>query len=267
MKLLKYKEFSLLKEQSTIKKITKIQFLEAARKSDFSTIQLYVEQGGNIEVNDNLGKTALIFACQYGKFDIVKYLIEKGANVNTRYKNGWATTALITACSKDGQIYLEIVKYLIDNGADIELTDNDQETALMWASRFNCLSIAKCLIENGANLEKKDKGGATALYYAVQYNCIEMIQYLIEKGADINTKVKSGLTPLMLVSMHNKLSLVEYFIEKGADLNLKDKERKTALMHAKDPKIIEILKNPNEILLRRKLGPTMSKTQKNSGIF
>lgn len=66
-------------------------------------------------------------AAQYGKADVVRLLLLKGAEVNEKIND---VTALIWAAKKN---YPEIVKMLIDSGADNNITDKNGKTALMYA--------------------------------------------------------------------------------------------------------------------------------------
>ncbi|CAK4372692.1 unnamed protein product, partial [Aphanomyces euteiches] len=65
------------------------------------------------------GQTALHFASSNGHMNIVKYLIGKGASVNSRDNNGQTPLHL---ASKNG--FLDVINYLLDNDAAIDLTDN-----------------------------------------------------------------------------------------------------------------------------------------------
>ncbi|WP_104618359.1 ankyrin repeat domain-containing protein [Brachyspira murdochii] len=80
-----------------------------------------------------------------GHLEVVKYLLENGANVNL--KNITDVSALILA-SMDN--HLEIVKYLLDKGADINAKDNYGKTALMYASEKGHSEVAKFLKSKGA---------------------------------------------------------------------------------------------------------------------
>ena len=72
----------------------------------------------------------------YGDYKMVKYLIESGADINAKDKNGW--TALMFA-ARNG--YDKIAQLLIKSGADIKAKDRDGKTALSLAKeeRYNDL--------------------------------------------------------------------------------------------------------------------------------
>ncbi len=69
-------------------------------------------------------------------FGIVKLLVEAGANVNHKNKEGW--TALMNVCFNCNSISTcDIIKLLIKAGANVNTQNNDGYTALMWACRDN----------------------------------------------------------------------------------------------------------------------------------
>ena len=83
--------------------------------------------------------------------DIVRALIARGDDLNTRDKNGF--TPLHVAAWRNS---LEVARMLIEKGADIEAKDNDGGTPLHDAARPSCLNIARLLIERGANTDGID---------------------------------------------------------------------------------------------------------------
>ena len=103
----------------------------------------------------------------------VKYLVEKGADVNS--KDNVGITSLMVA-SLNGN--LEIVEYLIEQGADINIVDNLDKSALTYAILNNDLNTVKYLVEHNAgfdNIElniakKKSKktGNTTIMDYLVK---------------------------------------------------------------------------------------------------
>ena len=77
------------------------------QKNDIESVKEYIAIGGNINIQDEYGNTALILASHYGHTEVAKLLIEVGAKLDIQNKDGY--TALICA-SKNG--YTEIVKLL-----------------------------------------------------------------------------------------------------------------------------------------------------------
>ncbi len=94
-------------------------------------------------------RTALFIACSEGTFDNVKLLVEAGANVNFRVRDG--TSCLHQAAYKGN---LKVVEYLLSTGR-IDNIDNgygsDNMTPLALACQFNRIPVIKCLLKNGAD--------------------------------------------------------------------------------------------------------------------
>ncbi|MCH4897160.1 ankyrin repeat domain-containing protein [Marinilabiliaceae bacterium JC040] len=87
--------------------------------TDIKFLKYLVEHGANINdigVDDSpIVRTPLMIACMYERFDIVKYLVEKGVDVN--YLNPYRQSALSSACCVVRDRY-NIVLYLLKHGAD-----------------------------------------------------------------------------------------------------------------------------------------------------
>jgi len=97
-------------------------------------VKSLLEQG---EYNNNILCYAVQIASNHNYLDLVKLLVEKGAD-NNDY-------SLISASEKG---YLEIVEFLLDNGADIHANDDE---ALHLAYKNNHTEIIKLLLSRGAN--------------------------------------------------------------------------------------------------------------------
>ena len=132
----------------------------------------------NIDSQDKNGQTPLMIASERGYLDIVKYLIEKGANTEAKTKID-GKTALHWAPKEN---LLEFGKYLVEHcNVNIDSQSNVGFTPLMIASEKGNLNVVKCLCEKGANTEAKDEKGRTALYLASRKNHFDIVEYLITK--------------------------------------------------------------------------------------
>ena len=57
------------------------------------------------------------------------------------------------------QGHIDCVSILLENGADVDARNEDDDTALMWATGKGRIEIVKKLLENGANVDTKSDGG------------------------------------------------------------------------------------------------------------
>jgi ankyrin repeat protein len=104
---------------------------------------------------------------------------------------------------------------------NLEVTDSNEMTGLMIASRDNNLEIVQILAEAGANLNTKNKeNGRTALMFAASHGHIDVIRYLVnQKRILVNAKDKEGKTALMHSVIHGKKDAVSLLIEFKANVN------------------------------------------------
>jgi hypothetical protein len=136
-------------------------------------------------------------ACTGGHLRIVKYLIEiAGADVKARDKFG--RTPLHCAASNEK---LEVLKYLIERGADVDAQNPDnyfeRYTALGEAAIRGKFGVAKMLLENGADVGREGFGERSPLYAASVAIYPKLVELLLRFGADPEGISHNGETPLI----------------------------------------------------------------------
>ena len=169
-----------------------------------------------INYQNEKGWTALMMACRnsnnYSNNEIVKLLLENGADPNLKDYNGW--TSLMSACRySNTDSNIETVKLLLENGADPNLKNNNEWTALMLACRNSNTDsnteTVKLLLENGADPNLKDDDGRTALMLACRNSNTdstpETIKILLnQNNIDVNfTTNDTKYNALMLLCQYN----------------------------------------------------------------
>ena len=131
--------------------------------------------------------------------------------------------------------HTETVKALLDKGADVNAKDKDGETVLMKASASGYTEIVKALLDKGADVNEKAVHGQTALMYASGLGRTEIVKVLLYKGADMNAKSEHGDTALRLASERGYTKIVNVLQyegatvkalpDKGADVNANDVDK------------------------------------------
>jgi hypothetical protein len=123
-------------------------------------------------LNFLFGKPNLNKSAETGNVEEAKRLIQKGADVNAKDKEGWTALMMATLHGK-----IEIVKLLIDMGVDVNANDNYGQTALIEAVKWGKKEIVELLLENGADVNMKyGPNGYTALSY-VQNTALSVYNY------------------------------------------------------------------------------------------
>ena len=110
----------------------------------------------SIDLKDAFDKTALMYATEMGRVDLLEILLENGSV--TEMRNSSHDTALIIASRHDN---VGIIAVLLKTGADIEAVNLDGQTPLMVAVLHLSYKAARFLVENGADADKCDSGMCT----------------------------------------------------------------------------------------------------------
>jgi ankyrin repeat protein len=123
-----------------------------------NTVKILFKCGSdNCTDDDNCRNTPLTYAAWYGHVEVVRVLLEGGANVDRADADGW--TALHNA-ALDG--HLDVCRLLLDWRAKVDPLNMRQNTPLHLAARQGHLSVVKLLVERGADVSVKDGTGQKA---------------------------------------------------------------------------------------------------------
>jgi len=145
-----------------------------AAEGNLEQVKTEIEGGREVDSKDIAGQTALMYAAETGRMEVIKYLVSKGANVNAR-SQGYHYTALMYAASGNR---LEALEYLIARGAEIDAPSFKNATALMMSARAGHIDIVKILLEKGADASLKNKDDKTVLDVAREANQPDIVQLL-----------------------------------------------------------------------------------------
>ena len=144
----------------------------------------------------------------------------------------------------------ETLRVLIEHG--ITRSSLDETPAIMLALREdNKYGIVKFLIEYGCDVNASDSEDETPLMYAVRYSDPETVKLLIESGADVNARNEIDDTPLisagasLIDDAEEIVKILRILIENGADVNAQNLKGENALM-----KILEGLYCVNDEMIR-----------------
>ncbi|XP_065349814.1 uncharacterized protein LOC135945834 [Cloeon dipterum] len=223
----------------------------ATNPGDLEALQKWIELGGDLDMRDELGRTALHLVTEGGKLEFLHKkridfedgfeatdknrgtallrecrsrnwsMVEKylTINVDLNKKDREGKTALHHAVYSEK---LDLVQKLVGLGADVNCSDRNGSTSLLYATYRNNLDLVQLLALSGAQTNLENNYGSTALHLAVQKNNQELLQKLCELGADVNFKNRYGITALHLAVGQNNLCLVQKLLKLGANAHLKN---------------------------------------------
>ena len=145
---------------------------------------------------------------------------------------------------------LEVVKLLIDLGADVNAASNTGCTPMLYACIKMNVDVVKCLIKHGANTRKSSNSGETCLIVAARPSCKELCQIFIDNGVDMNAQLTSGGNTALhcAISGDNNPdtpNIVQLLIDNGADpciTNTRgDDVFRTAIFQRKESLLMKLL--------------------------
>ena len=195
---------------------TENNFLAKCSSGDTETVRLFIAAGVSPNIKENpsgktplmedpSGKTALILASEYGNLEIVKALINAGADVNTSAKE--------FTLDKE-------VKQIVPK--DFKFPENRRisNTALFFAQFNDHDEVIKVLLEARADPNVRDWMGRTPLFKASGMSrsySKRVVKVLLEGGADPNIRSYTGGTPLLMAALWGEREKVEMLLNAGAD--------------------------------------------------
>jgi hypothetical protein len=137
-------------------------------------------------------------------------------DINARYKYG--RTLLHYAAIEN---YKDIVKLLLDRGADINALDETKNTPLHDAVSYKAMDVIGFLLERGADMNLKNDRSQTALYNAMLWfdkkTAIQCVHLFMERGFDVKKSADAKLLYEAIAREHKDIALL--FLKKGIDFN------------------------------------------------
>ena len=189
----------------------------AAYKGHFNSVKLLISAGADLNLKNNQGQTALDFARQFGKTEIVKLILEQNNKDNK----------LLESIESEN---LELVKQLLESGANVNCYDKQKTTPLISAAFKGNAKIAKMFIDAGANVNAKDLNRNMAIHVAISKGNIEVVKVLLQSDKlYLSVADNNGYTPLILASAFKNFEMVELLLSKNPGIGFQDNNGNTAL--------------------------------------
>ncbi len=163
------------------------------------------------------GNTILHFALDSKRFELVRFLIDKGADIN-RKATGNITPLMYPCLYGDKALF----DYFISKGALIGDTLATENPILNFAVLGGNVEIADLLIKKGFNVNSFSVSGWTPLCRAVWAQKPEMVEFLLNHGADINLKITSFYqsSALFLAVVKKNYQITEILLNHNPDMNI-----------------------------------------------
>lgn len=165
----------------------------AAENDDIEFAKLLIAKGADVNVKMDNGNTPLYMATYEGDtepIEMVELLLKHGADPNSNSKLG---TPLLNACKYS---YYEVVKVLVDHGADVNLPNEALDTPLLYSNDIRIIKylISKGADVNAKNkIGATILFPIIRKWYMDKAKKKELLLFLISKGVDINAVQRAGI--------------------------------------------------------------------------
>jgi ankyrin repeat protein len=181
-------------------KMDEKQLFNAIERGDSASVNLILS--GNPKLVDSRywpcgcdHGTAFHHAAEKGDPDIVKMLLQHGADIDALYDGGRAKP--INNAVYNG--HFEVVKILVQEGADLKFSkDSGADPVLHSAAYSGNAEIIEYLIKHGCDVNEKGIFRDSALHVAAEHGKYHAAQILLKNGANVNAKNDIFETPLSL---------------------------------------------------------------------
>lgn len=105
---------------------------------------------------------------------------------------------------------VEAINKLLDLGVNINASEANGITPLMYASYHGNLEAVRVLLKSGANINAKDSRGWTALMYAAQFGKLKIVEeLLLNQRINVHEKNTRNWTALICASNENHSEIIK----------------------------------------------------------
>jgi uncharacterized protein len=184
-----------------------LSFFAATEKGDLDQVRHYLDEGGDIEVINEAGGTALAIAAGANQLEVVKLLVERGANTKHIDANGLSPVAYAygrpavfnylfpltpTKLRKSVEAYAHIAPVIDERLAALQRKLQEQGPAddtivsYLNSARRGKLDEVQAYLKNGGRVDALDDQGMTGLIWASYSGNLDVVKLLVAAGADVN---------------------------------------------------------------------------------
>lgn len=250
-----------------------------AQSESLSRFQSVFKGASMANEEDNDMQTPLFYAIDKNRIDIVRFLLQSGANLHHRSKkmmtplgfaiNKKALPIVIALVEKDpmntcineqigmnreSPLHLathlgshEIAQWLIEHKANIMQKDAEGREPIHIAASKGDLRMVRLLYANKASLFSVDNNGNSLAYFAAQSKCPELLDFLKAHDASLEPYKASTLSPKMaplhMAILKGNIPMAAQFARHGADFEVQDEKGNRSLFYASgsgNPEMLEL---------------------------
>lgn len=170
--------------------------------------------GARVDEKDHLGFSALHYAADLGRRDMIALLLRHGARPAEATAMGEYAPLALAVLKRHWRAAVQLARYdHISMGAIHE--------AVLEGDRAKALRL---ISEDATAVSRRDVLQNTPLHYAVLQDNAVLVRLLLSKGSEVNAKDWLKWTPLHIVCARSNITVAQELLRAGADANATDKD-------------------------------------------
>ncbi|NP_001084499.1 ankyrin repeat, SAM and basic leucine zipper domain containing 1 L homeolog [Xenopus laevis] len=181
-------------------------FKKALTTGNVKIVEQLLKSGLNVECCFQFGWTPLMYAASVANMEMIRLLLDRGANASFEKDKFTVLMAACTAHSSEEKI-VKCVDLLLSRNADPNIACRKQMTPLMYSAREGHPQVVSLLVAHGANIHAQDENGYTGLAWAAHDGRKNIVLKMLELGADKTLSTKNGETPAEIARKFNHLEI------------------------------------------------------------
>lgn len=185
--------------------------IAAAAQNDLAGVEKLLKDGADANARDALGNRPLLHAARLGATEMVRLLLEAGADPNFKGM-GYTPLGLAALNGHPG-----VADWLLQFGAFTTTRSDNGLTPLMNAALTNSVAVMRIILRYDADVDFENPAGRRALSYAAEGGAEQAIELLLARGTDINAVDRKFNTALFWAALREQRGAVRLLLRRGAD--------------------------------------------------
>ena len=207
-------------------------------------VKLLLEHGANPNIQESSGQTALTYAASFGFDRIAELCLKHNASVDIQDESGATPLMFAASIDKEGvddvswEALGKTIEILLRNGASIDIENKKGQTAVLVAEQVGNVRFIRILQYYTTNVK---------IFEAIKSDNAEEISSLLREGVNVDVRDKEGKSPLIHAAFKGNTTIVGILLEGKADVNIQDNNGNTALMLAGFKEFTEALNKASSL--------------------
>ncbi|XP_067653690.1 uncharacterized protein [Haliotis asinina] len=218
---------------------SKTPVMEAAYYRHRDVVEFLVGRGADVSLVDSDGDNFLHWACRGGDLETVKLILSMNVvDINSRGQYSM-TPVMMAARYGHG----DVLKFLVDRGADVSLVDKWGNNFLHWACYRGDLETV-ILSMNVVDINSRGDYSKTPVMEAAREGHRDVVEFLVGRGADVSLVDRRGDNFLHYACIGGDLETVKLILDLNlVDINDRNNDGKTAadVARGRHQRVVDLL--------------------------